>query len=252
MILNNIKKTFKIRPEQTEVATKAITELEVLKSISVNITSGKICGLIGPSAGGKSVLLKIMAGVLESDQGEISYENNNADLKIGLMFQEGALFDSLNAFENVAFPLISGNLPVSSRSKSEQAQIRDQVAWILDRVGLAKAYNKVPGQLSGGMRKRLALARALVSRPELVLLDDPTSGLDPVASAVIMKLITQIHGDYKPTTIIVSHDLRRLIPVCDQLVALFSGEIVYQGNPAELLSAPEYVKNFINCRYDLN
>lgn len=257
MQINNIKKSFELRAGVSPaLGTSGLSAFEqgrlsVLKSVSFGIEPGQIYGLIGPSAGGKSVLLKILAGVLEADAGEIKY--GSIDLTdIGLMFQEGALFDSLTAFENVAFPLIAGDLPVAARSTIELKELTDKVAWILDRVGLAKAHNKVPGQLSGGMRKRLALARALVCRPPLVLLDDPTSGLDPVASAVIMQLIVEIQKDYKPTMLVVSHDLRRLLPVVDSVVALFDGEIVYEGPSANLKLSPDNVRHFVECRYDLN
>jgi phospholipid/cholesterol/gamma-HCH transport system ATP-binding protein len=252
MQINNLKKSFEMRggsPSGDEGSS--VRFLEVLNSVSFGLESGKIYGLIGPSAGGKSVLLKILAGVMEPDAGEIRYGNVNQQ-DVGLMFQEGALFDSLNAFENVAFPLIAGDLPVAARGKMELQDLTNKVAWILSRVGLAKAHKKVPGQLSGGMRKRLALARALVSRPDLVLLDDPTSGLDPVASAVIMRLIVEIQQDYKPTMVVVSHDLRRLLPVVDSVIALFDGEIAYHGPSENLKLSPEKVQHFVACRYDLN
>src|SRR5207244_3998957 len=149
--------------------------------------------------------------------------------EVGLMFQEGALFDSLNVLDNVAFPLVNGRVPTTILPKKVQEEVREKVMKILARVGLSRAVHKMPGQLSGGMRRRVALARALVSKPTLVLLDDPTSGLDPVASSIIMDLIVELHREYQPTTLMVSHDLRRLLPVVDRIVALFNGKICFSG-----------------------
>jgi phospholipid/cholesterol/gamma-HCH transport system ATP-binding protein len=126
------------------------------------------------------------------------------------------------------------------------------VSYILARVGLTKAAYKMPGQLSGGMRRRVSLARALVARPKILLLDDPTSGLDPVASSVIMDLIAELHNEYKPTTFLVSHDLRRLLPVVERILALFEGTIVFDGTLGDLAnSAPSFVRSFVSCRYEL-
>lgn len=220
---------------------------EVLKGVSFSIGQGELVGLIGPSGGGKSTLLKIISGIREPQIGEIKRKCES----VTLLFQEGALFDSLNVFDNVAFPLVHGHVPASLIPFKDRVVVRDKVAAILSRVGLDWAYHKMPGELSGGMRRRVSLARALVTNPRAVLLDDPTSGLDPVASSVIMNLIVEIHRETKSTMLIVSHDLRRLLPVIGRMYALFDGKIQYNGTVASLEKADcNEVKHFISCRYD--
>lgn len=229
---------------------KAFKNHLVLDQIDAEIPLAGITGLIGPSAGGKSVLLKILGGVINSDSGTI----DSAGIELvdtALMFQEGALFDSLSLFDNVAFPLVDGRVPSSGLGTEERESVRDRVSWILARVGLSAAAQKMPAQLSGGMRRRASLARALVERPKLVLLDDPTAGLDPVASTVIMELILELQKETGTTILVVSHDLRRLLPICQKVLCLFNGKIVYSGVVSELISAPDYVKKFISCRYEL-
>ncbi len=224
----------------------------VLKDVTFAIPTGSIVGLIGPSGGGKSTLIKILGGIARSDSGEVMGLDRSRN-SVALMFQEGALFDSLNVFDNVAFPLVGGRVPTFTLPRRRQVEVRDKVEAILERVGLVKAAAKMPGQLSGGMRRRVSLARTLVARPQFVLLDDPTSGLDPVASSVIMKLIVDLHREYKPTTIMVSHDLRRLLPVVDIIIGLFGGEVRFMGNLAGLRACecPE-VRRFVSCRFDLH
>ena len=220
----------------------------VLAGTTFALNAGELIGLIGPSGSGKSVLLKIIAGVWRSDQGTISGVEKGST---SLMFQEGALFDSMSVFDNVAFPLVDGRVPCGLLPKGERTVVRDKVAEILGRVGLLQAAAKNPSQLSGGMRRRASLARALVARPEVLLLDDPTSGLDPIASRVIMNLIVQLHSEYRPTTIMVSQDLRRLLPLVPRVLALFQGRIVYDGTVPNIpIKAPEEVRRFVACRYD--
>lgn len=220
----------------------------MLRDVSFRVTESSVVGLIGPSGGGKSLLLKIIAGTAKPDSGSFC----NQCGKTALMFQEGALFDSLNVFDNVAFPLVGGKVPTFLLTDRKQAEVHELVDEILARVGLSAAANKVPGQLSGGMRRRVSLARALVARPSLLLLDDPTSGLDPVASSIILDLIIELQREYKPTTLMVSHDLRRLLPRVDTVIALFDGEVKFQGTLDELEARPELgdVRHFIECRYD--
>lgn len=223
---------------------------QVLNGVNLQIPPQAICGLIGPGGGGKSVLLKIIAGVLKQDRGTVNLGVEPDEL--GLMFQEGALFDSLSVLDNVAFPLLHGRVPVALHSKSVRIETCAKVEQILEHVGLAHAAYKVPAQLSGGMRRRVSLARALVNSPKLLLLDDPTFGLDPVASNVIMKLICDLHASYKPTCLIVSQDLRRLLPRVQSLFFLDQGKIRYQGNLTQFeQTAADDLKHFVSCRYDL-
>lgn len=220
----------------------------ILQGVSVGFAPKTITGLIGPSGGGKSTLLKVLSGVLPPDKGSVIKKPSES---ISLSFQEGALFDSLSVIDNVVFPLTRGKVPVQTVDFESREAVFSKAKNIIERVGLGKALNKLPGQLSGGMRKRLALARALVTYPDILLLDDPTSGLDPVASSVIMKLIVEIHNEFLPTTVIVSQDLRRLIPASHDLVALDSGKVVYAGPTPEFPNlAPDKMKHFVHCRYD--
>ena len=222
----------------------------VLRGLSFELVAGDLVGLIGPSGGGKSVLLKALAGIETIDGGTVTGAQPNS---VSLMFQEGALFDSLNALDNVAFPLVQGRVPVVDLLPEERERTIETAYAVLCRVGLSAAHHKMPGQLSGGMRRRLSLARALVTRPQLLLLDDPTAGLDPVSAHVIMDLIAALHAEYLPTTIIVSHDLRRLLPMVKRTMALFDGQIVFDGALSQLRGAsrPE-VQRFVACRYDLD
>lgn len=224
----------------------------VLQGVSFALKPESINGLIGPSGGGKSVLLKIIANTCKCEYGSVIFDKGCSLADVGLMFQEGALFDSMSVYDNVAFPLVGGKVPTNSLPEEVRSMVCGKVAEILSRVGLLKAAYKMPGQLSGGMRRRVSLARALVSRPRILLLDDPTSGLDPVASSVIMDLIVELHREYKPTTVLVSHDLRRLLPAVERVLALFDGAIAFDGTVAELAqSAPAFIRSFVSCRYEL-
>ena len=231
---------------------KSFKERRVLVDTNLHVEKGVLAGLIGPSGGGKSILLKILGGVISADAGEVSYGTlQRGTAALSLMFQEGALFDSISVFDNVAFPLVDGKVPSQNLSKLEREKIMDRVSTILARVGLSAAAHKLPSQISGGMKRRASLARALVTNPEILLLDDPTSGLDPVASSVIMELIADIHKEYRPTTLIVSHDLRRLLPMVKKIYGLFDGRISFTGNLKEIaLSDDRKLREFVACRYE--
>ena len=227
-------------------------ERQVLQGVSFALEPASINGLIGPSGGGKSILLKIIANTCKCEYGSVIFDKGASLADVGLMFQEGALFDSMSVYDNVAFPLVQGKVPTNSLPKEVREDVCEKVSEILARVGLVKAAYKMPAQLSGGMRRRVSLARSLVSRPRILLLDDPTSGLDPVASSVIMDLIVELHREYKPTTVLVSHDLRRLLPAVERVLALFDGTIAFDGSVVELAkSAPVFVRSFVSCRYEL-
>lgn len=231
---------------------RSFGEKEVLKGVTITLKPASITGLIGPSGGGKSILLKIIANTARATSGTVEFDDGLGPSDIGLMFQEGALFDSLSVYDNVAFPLVGGKVPTTSLPSEQREMVCDKVSEVLARVGLTRAAYKMPGQISGGMRRRVSLARALVGRPRILLLDDPTSGLDPVASRVIMDLIIDLHSEYKPITVIVSHDLRRLLPAVERLLALFDGGIVFDGSLDDLRQgAPASVRSFVSCRFEL-
>lgn len=223
---------------------------QVIRGVTVRIPRSAMVGLIGPSGSGKSVLLKSLLGVLDSPE-IVERGVGIVHGRASLMFQEGALFDSLTVFDNLAFPLVHGRVPARNLPDSIREEVRSQVSGALARVGLLKAAWKYPAQLSGGMRRRVSLARALIAHPEVALLDDPTAGLDPVASSVIMELIRELHEEQSLTTVIVSHDLRRLLPSVDSVIALEHGQVVFQGSLTELLSgAPDSIRHFVHCRFD--
>lgn len=231
---------------------RSFGERAVLQGVTFNLKPESINGLIGPSGGGKSVLLKIIANTCKCEYGSVVFDNGCTAADVGLMFQEGALFDSMSVYDNVAFPLVQGKVPTNSLPQHVREEVCAKVSAILSRVGLIKAVNKMPAQLSGGMRRRVSLARALVGRPRILLLDDPTSGLDPVASSVIMDLIVELHREYKPTTVLVSHDLRRLLPSVERILALFDGTIAFDGSLHDLAqTAPTFVRSFVSCRFEL-
>lgn len=231
---------------------RSFGDKEVLRGVTVTLKPATITGLIGPSGGGKSILLKIIANTARATSGSVEFDEGLSVGDVGLMFQEGALFDSLSVYDNVAFPLVGGKVPTNSLPAEQRERVCDKVSEILARVGLTRAAYKMPGQISGGMRRRVSLARALVARPRILLLDDPTSGLDPVASSVIMDLIVGLHREYKPITVIVSHDLRRLLPVAERLLALFDGVISFDGSLEDLRQgAPASIRSFVSCRFEL-
>lgn len=230
--------------------TKLFDKKVVLDNLNIEINSNECIGLIGPSASGKSVLLKCLGQIYKPEFGSIDTELKNEE--ISSMFQEGALFDSFSAFDNVIFPLVGGDVPFTRSSSESKIELEKSAIASLSQVGLSAALNKLPGQLSGGMRKRLSLARALVNKPKLALLDDPTSGLDPIASSVIMELIRKIYDENKMTTIIASHDLRRLFPYVDRIIALFDGKVIFDGNLENLKSEKaSNLGQFVSARYEL-
>jgi phospholipid/cholesterol/gamma-HCH transport system ATP-binding protein len=235
----------------------------IINDLSLTIQKGEFVGLIGPSGVGKSTLLKAMAGIIAATAGEIVLAE---EPRLSLMFQEGALFDSFSVFDNVCFPLVKGKVPACLLKAEKREEVRGLVTRILDRVGLVWAANKMPNELSGGMRRRVSLARALVTSPHLAFLDDPTSGLDPVASSIIMDLILELQQEQGSTIVVASHDLRRLIPRSTRLVCLWSGEVAFDGNVeslfrenaathnAEMDQVPHgqdfKVQKFVQCRYE--
>ena len=230
-----------------ENVSKFYGERAVLEQVSFNVKRGEIVGIVGPSGSGKSVMLKMLGGVTQPDCGKIVFEEGTLS---GLSFQEGGLFDSFTVLENVAFPLLE-QLNRGERQCSPE-QCYHEAKAILEEVGLSAAMKKYPGQLSGGMRRRVGIARALVSRPDIVLLDEPTEGLDPVAASVIMKLVKKLHEAYRPAMLLVSHDLRRLLPAVDRVLALFGGTLSCDLPRSELKeAAPEEVTSFLSTRYDL-
>jgi phospholipid/cholesterol/gamma-HCH transport system ATP-binding protein len=225
----------------------------VLSGVNLEIQRGKITVLMGLSGTGKSVLLKHILGLLQPDSGSLFVdgvdvvharreERRQVLRKIGMCYQNSALFDSMTARENVAFPL-------REHMKLEEAALQARVDEVLGMVGLSNIGNKNPSELSGGMRKRVGLARALVINPEIVMFDEPTTGLDPILSDVIGRTIVRTHDKYGYTCLIVSHELKLTFTIADYVALLLKGKIAFYGTPEEFKNSPdEAVQQFIAGR----
>jgi len=218
--------------------TRKFGDQVVLNRLSLKIPPGKITAVIGPSGEGKSVLLKHMIGLLRPDEGRVLVEGENITLmgrqelnrvreKFGMLFQNAALFDSLTVFENVAFPL-------EEKTRLSRGEIRDRVHEALENVGLKGIDRKYPDELSGGMKKRVGLARALLLDPSIILFDEPTTGLDPIICRAIHQLIHDTHSRYGFTAVIVSHEIPEIYDISDNVAMLYRGEIISMGTPDEI------------------
>jgi len=229
---------------------KSFEGLEVLKGISFQVEKGEILALIGGSGHGKTVILKHVAGLMKPVRGGIYinskdiYSLGGNELEqlrshLGFLFQSGALFSSLTVFDNVAFPL-------REKTRLKEKEIREKVLSVLEQVGLRGAEDKYPAQISGGMIKRTALARSLVRDPEIMLFDEPTTGLDPVIAHTILDLIKSVHKDLGFTGIIVSHELSRVFQIVQKVAMLHEGVILFVGTPEEIMvSRDPIVRQFI-------
>ena len=211
---------------------------KVLRGVTLQIPQSQTTVILGCSGAGKSVLLKHLNGLLRPDSGSIRVCGEEITAlserqlvpirrKIGILFQDGALFDSLTVGENIAFPL-------QERGIQDSGQITAAVAKVLEEVELPGEQAKMPSTLSGGMRKRVALARALVSRPECLLCDEPTAGLDPVLSQTLSLLIRRMTEDHRLTSVVVSHDLEAMRLIADHVIFLLEGRVRYAGDLAGL------------------
>lgn len=228
----------------------------VLQGVSFSIARGEAITIIGKSGGGKSVLLKHLVGLITPDSGQVCIEGVNIEnlseralqpvrRKFGMLFQGAALFDSMNVEENVAFVL-------NRERKSSPKEIADRVAEVLDLVGLNGTQKKMPSELSGGMRKRVGLARAVIYRPEIVLYDEPTTGLDPIASDVIDQLIIRVVEKLKVTSIAVTHDMRSARRISKRILMLHQGQIYADTSPEKLFESTDpIIHNFVNGISDL-
>ena len=212
---------------------KAFAGNKVLDGVTASIPRGEITVIMGPSGTGKSVLLRHIVGLLLPDSGDILVEGKSVpnlgedellELRrnIGMLFQDGALFSSMNLFDNVAFPL-------RQHTRKREDEVREIVIDRLTEVGLAGSEKKMPGELSGGMRKRAGFARALVMEPKILLFDEPDSGLDPVRTALLCDLIKEIQRKYQSTAVVISHDIKAVFEIADNIVLLHGGKVVEQG-----------------------
>ena len=220
---------------------KSFGNQEVLKGVNLTIQTGSINVILGRSGAGKSVLIKHIIGLLKPDSGEIyiddveitrlgDREMNKVREQFSMLFQEGALFDSISVWENIAFPL-------KERLNLTKSEIEKRVAKGIKDVELTGMEQKMPDELSGGMKKRVALARALVTNPKIVLFDEPTAGLDPITENAIRDLIMRLHRNQENTFVMISHNIDFTVNIADKIALLFDGKIIAEGTPDELFSS---------------
>ena len=226
----------------------------VLQGVDVTVDKGKSLVLIGGSGTGKSVMIKCILGLIKADRGKILIEGQDINIaardafmaRFGMLFQGGALFDSLTIWQNVAFRLLRGKL------KKPQNEARSLAIEKLRRVGLKpEVADKFPAELSGGMQKRVSLARAIASEPEIIFFDEPTTGLDPIMSRVINDLIREIVVEMGATTITITHDMFSVRAIADHVAMLHEGKIRWSGPIEDMDESDDpYLSQFINGRAD--
>ncbi len=230
---------------------KSFGSFTVLDGVSLDAESGENLVIFGKSGTGKSVLLKCLVRLLEPDSGEIFVGGNsvlNMNPKelnemrkfLGFLFQGAALYDSMSVRENLMFPLIRN-------FKFTQKELNEKVTVALERVSLLEAIDKMPSELSGGMRKRIGLARSIITEPKLMLYDEPTTGLDPITSKEISQLIIDLQKELQMTSIVVTHDLLCAKIIADRAIMLRDGGIIYQGGLDEMINSSDpFLNNFFN------
>jgi len=220
---------------------KSFGELEVLKGINTTFEQGKTNLIIGQSGSGKTVLMKCLVGLLEPDSGGVFFNQVNftgmkesdrtrVRKKMGMLFQGSALFDSLTVEENVVFPLEMFNKDMTKKEKLERAH------FCLDRVNILNANHLYPAEISGGMKKRVAIARAIANSPDYLFCDEPNSGLDPQTAIVIDNLISEITQEFQMTTVINTHDMNSVMEIGDHVVFLYKGNLWWEGSSEEILT----------------
>jgi phospholipid/cholesterol/gamma-HCH transport system ATP-binding protein len=230
---------------------KSFGNFHVLGGVTLDFPDNAITTILGPSGTGKSVLLKHIVGLLEPDEGDISVfgsdiwkisERQRQELRkrFGVLFQDGALFGSMNIYDNVAFPL-------RRHTDMSEKEIRQVVMRRLEEVGLTASVTKVPGEISGGMKKRAGFARALVLNPKVVMFDEPDSGLDPVRTSLLNDLILKVHEEDGGTYVLVTHDIETARKVSDYVGVLWKGELIHYGESEAAFASPDpFVRQFLS------
>jgi len=236
--INNLKKSFGTQ--------------QVLTDLTLKLFNGENLVVLGKSGSGKSVLIKCIVGLMHADSGTINVfdkdvntlnhqELGNLRQKIGFLFQSGALYDSMTVKENLEFPLRR------IRKNLNEKEIAEKINEVLENVGLADALNKMPSQLSGGMRKRISLARTIVVDPMIMLYDEPTTGLDPVTSGEISELINEVQKKYKTSSIIITHDIKCALSTANRMIMLADGEVYKEGKLKDFENSSDMlIKAFFN------
>lgn len=235
---------------------KSFGKLKVLQGVDLDFVQGQTTVVIGPSGCGKSVTLKHIVGLLQPDRGEVYFEDQRVDLlretalvpirtQFGFLFQMAALFDSMTVEQNVRFPL-------TEHSVMNAADLKRRCEQVLALVGMENTGNKYPAELSGGQKKRIALARAIALHPRVILYDEPTTGLDPIRADVINELILKLQRELNTTSIAVTHDMASAFKIADRIVMLYDGRIMFDGTPDQIRKAEDpLVKAFVEGRSDL-
>ena len=230
-------------------------ERPVLEGVSLKIPKGKVTALMGASGGGKTTVLRLIGGQYRANAGRVLFDETDigasgrkalylARRRMGMLFQFGALFTDMSVFDNVAFPL-------REHTALPQTMVRDIVLMKLQAVGLRGARDLLPSQISGGMARRVALARAMVLDPELMMYDEPFAGLDPISLGTAARLIRQLNDTLGLTSIVVSHDLEETFHIADQVVILANGRIAAQGTPAQVRASTDpLVQQFVSAAPD--
>src|SRR5580692_2911526 len=236
-----------------EGLTKSFGRHVVWRDISLSLPAGEVSVMLGPSGTGKTVFLKSLVGLIKADRGRVMVDGIDTvhcterqlyqvRRLFGVMFQDGALFGSMNLYDNIAFPL-------REHTKLTEAEIRSAVLAKMDMVGLSGDERKFPGEISGGMRKRAGLARALVLNPQIILCDEPDSGLDPVRTAYLSQLLIDLNAELDATILIVTHDIQIARTVPDNLGMLFRGGLITFGPREALLTSDNpVITQFVNGR----
>lgn len=214
---------------------------QVFKGLNLQVNKGEILAIVGRSGSGKTVMLKLLIGLLRPDRGQVLIEGTDITKlyarrldrvreRFGMLFQGGALFDSMTVFDNVAFPL-------REKTKLSEAEIAAAVQQMLEKVGLADMGYKFSAELSGGMKKRAALARALITGPSIVLFDEPTTGLDPILVRAIHELILDTHHTFGYTAVVVSHEIPEVFDIATRVAMMHEGRIIEEGTPETILKS---------------
>jgi len=227
--------------------SKSFNNIKIIKDISATFEKGKTNLIIGQSGSGKTVLMKCLLGLHEVDNGDILFDGEKfqkeeiskiSDLrkKMGMVFQGSALFDSMSVIDNIMFPL-------RMFSNSSQSEMEDRAREVIRRVDLKDVDEKFPSEISGGMKKRVAIARAIVLNPKYLFCDEPNSGLDPKTAIIIDKLIQEITVEYNITTVVNTHDMNSVMEIGDKIIFLVEGKKIWEGNNNEILDTDDKMIN---------